>query len=646
MMNDEVGSEVLERLQGCFGHDGLRPGQEQVIGRVLERVNTLAVLPTGGGKSLCYQLPAMCMEGLSVVVSPLIALMRDQVEALVKKGLPAMRVDSSSSVEELQEAMRGIQSGELKLLYLSPERLAEPMMLALLQKCRIAMVAVDEAHCISEWGHSFRPSYIRLPKLLRSLKAEVVLALTATASKDTAKGIRKAFKILKRDQVQTSFFRENLSFDVTVCPAEEKQQQLLDSLQSAARTPAIVYATRRGDVEELAAFLTAGGIPARAYHAGMPADARAEVQDGFLEHRFPVICATIAFGMGVDMPGIRSVIHYHPPKSPEGWIQESGRAGRDGNASHCELLINGNDRAALESMIVARQPGKEAVRAVLQKVFSQGKRAILSRYNLSTLNDFSVELLDVLLARLETGGWITAEGGSWMWCHLVPLRWDDAAHQRILSGFPAKKQAVLTELIDSRKRVCLLDLADHEVGKMNRLIALLRELEAGGEVKLKLSHSLMHYRIKQQPESMAELVEEVLGTFEQHAAHDLARIDAVFRMASSRRCIAASLIGYFGEKLAARCGQCASCLGKKRSAKLPVSAVEDLSMDELEKIQSLVGEKRPALASPERLARFLCGIYSPAMMRYRLYSHAQWGMLQRLPYDQVLAYARVQHGPG
>lgn len=628
-------------LKNYFGHESLRAGQAEVIDRVLDGVNTLAVLPTGGGKSLCYQFPAVCMDGLSIVVSPLIALMRDQVDALIRKGVSALRLDSSTSVDDREAALQQIESGELKLLYVSPERLADPTMLSLLKRCSISLVAVDEAHCISEWGHSFRPSYIKLPKLVRSLKPEVILALTATASKVTASSIRKAFGILKRDHIQTSFYRKNLVFDVTPVSADGKKEKLLESLAVDGRTPAIVYATRRGDVEDVAAYLTKAGIQARAYHAGMPADARGEVQDGFLDHRFPVICATIAFGMGVDMPDVRSVVHYHPPKSPEGWIQESGRAGRDGKTSHCEILINGDDQMALESMVMAKQPGGAAVEAVLQNLFSQGKRAVVSRYNLSTLNDIPVELLDVMLARLETGGWIVPDGGSWMWCHIVPLRWDSAARKRVLHGFSAKDQKILTELIDSKRRVSLLDLADHQVTKLNRLITLLREMEAGGEVKLKLSHSLTHYRIKCEPARISDLVDEVLETFQEHAKHDLQRIDAVFKMAISRKCIAASLVGYFGEKMAEPCGCCASCTGKSRPRKLPVESVEEVTLDELEVIQSLIGEKRPALSSPQRLARFFCGIHSPAMMRYRLYSHKQWGMLSRLPFEDVLSLCQA-----
>jgi len=374
----------------------------------------------------------------------------------------------------------------------------------------------------------------------------------------------------------------------------------------------------------------------------MPASARAEVQDGFLAHRYPVICATIAFGMGVDMPDVRSVIHYHPPKSPEGWIQESGRAGRDGKPSHCELLINGNDRTALESMIIAKQPSRRAVDAVLQNIFSQGKRAVISRYNLSTLNDIPYELLDIMLARLELSGWIVPDGGSWMWCHIVPLRWDAGARERILHGFSKKDQATLTALIDARQRVSLLDLSKHQALKLNRLIKLLREMEAAGDVRLKLSHSLVHYRIKNVPDRVSDLTDEVIRVFEEHLEYDMKRIDAVFRIATSRRCLAISLVGYFGEKLTEPCTRCASCRGKARPRNLPVSDIPEVTLDEIELIQSVIREQKPALSSPARLARFLCGIYSPAMMRYRLYQHKHWGVLSRLSYEDALAYAEAQ----
>lgn len=635
-------SEVSALLKKHFGHGSLKPGQAEVVERVLDGVNSLAVLPTGGGKSLCYQFPAMSLDGLTVVISPLIALMRDQVQALLEKGIPAARMDSSVDEEAREEILSQIAEGQLKLLYLSPERVAEPGVVKLLKSVSIALVAIDEAHCISEWGHSFRPSYIRLPRLVKSLKPRSVLALTATASKQTAQSIRKAFSILKKNQVQTSFYRENLHYSINTCLNDEKKNRLLGLLKDEAKVPAIVYATKRGDVEMLAHFLKQSGINAKAYHAGMPADARAEVQDGFVSHRFDVICATIAFGMGVDMPDVRSVIHYHPPKSPEGWLQESGRAGRDGKPSHCELLLNENDRSMLEGMVQAKKPSRDAILAILQNIFSQGSRAIISRYNLSTFNDVPTELLDILLVRLEVEGWIKQDGASWMWCHLVPLRWDEAARQRLLTGFPKKQRETFAEMLASRQRTNLLELAEGNVLKMVRIVGQLRELEAGGEVKLKMSHSLIHLKIQKEPANLRDLADDVLGVFRQHSEHDRERIGEVFKMALSRRCLAVSLAGYFGEKLESPCGHCVSCIKKTRPRKLCSESVAEVTLDELEQLQALIKEKRPALSSPERLARLLCGIYSPAMMRYRLYSHDSWGMLERLPYDDVLACTRAQ----
>jgi ATP-dependent DNA helicase RecQ len=631
-------NEITQVLQTHFGYSSLKPGQGKVVSHVLDGVNTLAVLPTGGGKSLCYQLPALMKEGLSIVVSPLIALMRDQVDTLTKKGIVAVRLDSSSSQEEQTVTLDQIQLGEIKLLYLSPERLVDPVMVKLLQSQKISLVAIDEAHCVSEWGHSFRPAYLRLSKVVKKLKPEVILALTATASPGVAREIRKAFGILKRDHVQTSFYRENLHFHVTACEDREKNDALLAALTDSSRLPAIVYATRRETVETLATMLRDHGMKARAYHAGMVSDARSEVQDGFVNGTIQVICATIAFGMGIDMAGVRAVIHYQPPKSPEGWIQESGRAGRDGLVSHCELLVSGNDRSMLESFLVAQKPTQQAVMNVLNKLFSQGKRSVISSYDLSTFNDIPREMLSILLTRLEMQGWIVAEQGSWLWCHAVPL----VSIDRILIGFKPAQQKILRPILASRKRVSLMELSGGTVAGQMKLMGLLAELNAAGDVKMKFSHRLLHFRVRQEPEDVENLAGLMHDVFEQHVQSGVDRIDAVMAVATSRKCIIASLLAHFGEKLDQPCCSCSSCLGEKRLRKLPKTVVPDVTQDELELIQAIASERKPALASPERLARFLCGIYSPGMMRYRLYQRTHWGLLKRLPYDEVLAYTTAQ----
>jgi len=626
-------------LSECFGHRSLRPGQSEVVERVFAGVNTLAVLPTGGGKSLCYQFPAVVFSGLTLVISPLIALMRDQVEALQAKGIAAERWDSSRN-EDFEALSIALRAGRVSLLYLSPERLLSPELWEVLKEVSIDLVAVDEAHCVAEWGPSFRPAYLRLAKRVRRLKARSILALTATASPAVAREIRKAFGILKRDHVQTSFFRPNLRFSVTPCADEQKDGVLLELLARSGRLPAIVYGTRRETVETLATLLRENGFEARAYHAGMGAEARSEVQDGFISGKIEVICATIAFGMGVDMAGVRSVIHYQPPKSPEGWIQESGRAGRDGEVSWCELLISGNDREMLECFVKAQQSTRQAVRNVLEAIFSQGGRAVVSRYDLCTLNDIPRAMLDILLARLELAGWLQEEQGSWLWCHAVPL----VAIDQVLFGFSAAQQKVLRPILESRQRVSLREITGGTAVAQMKLMGVLAELNASDDVKMKFSHSLSHFKIRRTPENVSELANEMYEVFEAHVDHEMKKLESVFSIAMSSRCLIVALLAQFGEKLPAPCGVCSSCVGEKHQRKLPYTEVEEVSPDEMETMAQLIEERKPALSTPERLSRFLCGIYSPGMLRYRLYQRREWGMLSRLPFDDVLAVAKAMSG--
>lgn len=633
-----IPADSRSRLKTIFGHDTLRPGQQEVIERVMQGVNTLAVLPTGGGKSLCYQFPAVLLGGLTIVVSPLIALMRDQVETLQGEGICARRWDSTLQEEEIESLLQELASGEVKLLYVSPERLAAEPLCSVLRALKVALIAIDEAHCVSEWGHSFRPAYITLVKVVRKIKPERVLALTATASPKVAREIRKVFRILKRDQVQTSFHRPNLHFHATVCSDKKKASSLLASLSVSGRLPAIVYATRRETVESLATYLRQHGLDARAYHAGMSSDARAEVQDLFVDGGFPVICATIAFGMGVDMAGVRSVIHYQPPKSPEGWMQESGRAGRDGKTSHCELLISDSDQRMLNGFVLAHRPSRQAVANVLNKVFSQGKHAVVSRYDLTSLNDISWEYVDILLARLEMDGWIAPEQGSWLWCHAVPLIPID----RVLQGFSSNQVKVLDPILRSRRRVSLMELSGGSASGQRKWMGLLSELNASGDVRMTFSHSLHHLKIRKQPERLSVLVDSMHEVFEHHNQESLNRIEAVINIALGGGCLASALIAHLGEKLSEGCGHCSFCLDPARPQVLRDGSVEELTELELEALQRVVAERKAALASPERLARFLCGVYSPGMMRYRLYQRKEWGMLSRLPFDEVLAYSQAQ----
>ena len=334
-------SDLTEPLRAHFGFSEFRAGQREVIASLLAGRPALAVFPTGGGKSLCYQLPAVLLEGLTLVVSPLIALMKDQVDSLRQRGIAAARLDSTLTAEEANAIYDQLYHGTLKLLYVAPERLANENFRARLARTRISLLAIDEAHCISEWGHNFRPDYLKLARFARDLGIERILALTATATPAVAADIRANFQIAERDHTQLSFHRPNLALRVTPCLESEKRQRLLDLLQESAGDPAshaiaptIIYGTRQETAESLAAFLKRNGLPARPYHAGLRDETRATCQEAFMSGEAPIITATIAFGMGIDKADIRRIIHYNLPKSLENYTQEIGRAGRDGHPAH------------------------------------------------------------------------------------------------------------------------------------------------------------------------------------------------------------------------------------------------------------------------------------------------------------------------
>ena len=331
---------MQQHLKNTFKLNEFRPGQQKVIETLLAGRSALAVFPTGGGKSLCYQLPALMFEGLTLVVSPLIALMKDQVDQLNALHIPAARLDSSVDAEALKGIYQRLDEGVIKLLYVAPERLANERFLARLKRLNICMMAVDEAHCVSEWGHNFRPDYLKLGQLARELNVGRVLALTATATPQVATQIRDSFAIGEGDHVQTGFYRPNLSLRVLPCSPEQRDRELLSEIASHPLGASIVYVTLQKTAEQVATYLQRNGLSARAYHAGLKDEERHQVQEAFMAGEVDIVVATIAFGMGIDKADIRAIYHYNLPKSLENYMQEIGRAGRDGQLSQCTLLAS------------------------------------------------------------------------------------------------------------------------------------------------------------------------------------------------------------------------------------------------------------------------------------------------------------------
>ena len=336
-------------LKQHFGFDEFRTGQKDVIDRLLKGASVLAVFPTGGGKSLCYQLPALMFDGLTVVVSPLIALMKDQIDQLQAKGIAAVRLDSSLPWDEYRSAMDQIRSGTAKMLYVAPERFFNERFRSSLDGVKISLFAIDEAHCISQWGHNFRPDYLKLAALSEKLNVERVLALTATATPAVQEDVCAAFDIAKDNAICTEFFRPNLHLRSRIVQPPERMEMLIDRLKSSPPGATIVYVSLQKTTEEIAAACQQAGLDAKAYHAGMESEDRAQIQEWFMDGENKIVVATIAFGMGIDKSDIRYIYHFNPPKSLENYAQEIGRAGRDGLVSHCELLLVPQDRITLEN---------------------------------------------------------------------------------------------------------------------------------------------------------------------------------------------------------------------------------------------------------------------------------------------------------
>jgi ATP-dependent DNA helicase RecQ len=359
-------TRMRRTLRETFGLDKLRHGQAEVIRSVLEGNNTLAIMPTGAGKSLCYQLPSLHLPGTTVVVSPLISLMKDQVDKLDDAGLEAAQLNSALTAEEHQENLEQIHTEETDFIFVTPERFTDQEFLADLRKRSINFVVIDEAHCISEWGHDFRPAYLSLGAAVKTLGAPPVLALTATATPEVTADIEKQLDLGKLRVVKTGIYRPNLHFEVKRVTNEREKHEELVRILKEHEGVGIIYAATVKVVEELADWLKSFGYQIEKYHGRMKASERKRNQDVFMDGELKAIVATNAFGMGIDKPDIRFVVHYQMPGSLEAYYQESGRAGRDGEAATCSLFYQLEDRRTQQFFLGGKHPKFNDILAVYQ----------------------------------------------------------------------------------------------------------------------------------------------------------------------------------------------------------------------------------------------------------------------------------------
>lgn len=643
---DSLQADARRCLRERFGFDEFRLGQEEVIEHLLAGHSAAAVFPTGGGKSLCYQLPALLLPGLTLVVSPLVALMKDQIDALQRRGVAAARLDSTLTADQYRDVMEQVRSGELRLLYVAPERFANERFRQSLRGQQISLFAVDEAHCISEWGHAFRPDYLKLAEFAKQCEAERTFALTATATEPVLEDICRQFEIDPVHAVRTSFYRPNLTLLTAPVAAGERDARLLELLRERTPGPTIIYVTLQRTAEEVAARLSRSGLAARAYHAGMKTEQREETQDWFMASDSGVVVATIAFGMGVDKANIRYVYHYNLPKSLENYSQEIGRAGRDGEPAVCQTLVCLDDLNVLENFVYGDTPNAEAVRALLDEIFGLGEQFDVSQYDLANDYDIRPLVLRTLLTYLELDGYL--EGGTPFYANyqFKPL----ATSLEILGRFQGERREFLREIFrHAEKRKVWLELDLNRVaratgGDRGRVVRALEHLAEQQLMELKVAGLRHRYRRLREPDNVRDAADALHARMLQREANDLDRLQQVLELAGHDGCQVSLLGGHFGEPLAEPCGHCTWCQdGRPQELPEPPSPEIDASL--WRDAGALRRQYPKQLGAPRSLARYLCGVGSPQFSRARLTSNKLFGALGHVPFAEVMRRAEADGGP-
>ncbi len=615
-------AEAETRILAQFGKRELRTGQRQIIELVLAGQNALGVLPTGHGKSLCYQAAAELLGGTSLVVSPLIALMRDQCETLRALGISAARFDSSLEPEERRRVLDATRNEQLSILFVAPESLENRDLRQTLAEVRLALFVVDEAHCVSEWGHSFRPDYLKLPALQHQLSPHATLALTATATPRVQQDLGRAFGIPAANRIVLPPYRPNIT---RLChPVQERMPALLEFLGNNAHLPAIVYCRTRKETERLAGELSRQGHPAAHYHAGLPADQRENLQDAFQRNEITVLVATIAFGMGIDKPDIRAVIHWSTPSSPESYLQESGRAGRDGAPCTSIVLLHAPDLVEARNRILAAEPDAEGVLRCVRWLLPAGQR-VVSLWELGTSCDVPDDVPARALMVMEESIRIESKGSKY---------------------YKVKPLYPLSTITDGRDdvecaRLCWLDT--HREGEVeeaalawdctfDEAMHYLYECEAAGEWKLTMRQQALCLRqIPGAPAPDARSVAaQLTNSFARRRDADLARQQAIVDMLLAPTCLNTALEQYFIEAPRRACGHCTACLGLTTA--LPPAP----NLPAYDPSAFCTPEKPlPDFDRSAQRRRFLLGLPSPGLMARRLWAHPAYATATGHPWESL-----------
>ncbi|MFZ3280861.1 RecQ family ATP-dependent DNA helicase [Pseudomonas sp.] len=635
-------------LEQVFGYPQFRLGQEAAISAVLAGRSAAAIFPTGSGKSLCYQLPAVMLPNLTLVVSPLLALMQDQLAFLQRHGISAGSIDSAQSRDDANDVMARARSGQLKILMVSVERLKNERFRNFLQQVPISLLVVDEAHCISEWGHNFRPDYLKLPDYQRQFNIPQTLLLTATATPKVIADMQAKFAIAADDVVTTGFYRPNLNLLVEPVRGQDKRGRLVEWMSERPGQPSIVYVTLQKTAEHIAEHLGRNGIQAEAYHAGLPNDQREGIQKRFMAGQSNCIVATIAFGMGIDKSDIRNVVHFDLPKSIENYSQEIGRAGRDGQPSDCLVLANRDSLNVLENFVYGDTPERDGIRHVLDELKAsvpEGQWEFLLG-PLADQSNIRALPLKTLLVQLELRGLIAPRYAYYAEYRFKYLLEPEA----LLERFEGERRDFVAAIIQTSTRARTWATVNFEAmytqysAERNRVVKALDYFQEKGWVELESKQMTEVYSVLRSDFDSEVLSEELHGYFTRHEQTEVARIHAMLELFSTERCLGYRLAEYFGDHNAPEpCGHCSVCHGQiaRLPAPLPLPALVDknfatLCSDFIHKHEQHTG----SVPTAERLTRFLCGISVPLFTKLKARAISGYAALEEYPYADVRQWAQ------
>jgi ATP-dependent DNA helicase RecQ len=656
---------IEQTLQQVFGHDDFRPGQRPVMEAITAGRSAAAIFPTGSGKSLCYQLPALHLPHLTLVISPLLALMQDQLAFLARHGIAAASIDSGQSREQAAAVMEGVKRGDIRILMISVERLKNERFRAFIRRVPISLMVVDEAHCISEWGHNFRPDYLKLPHYRREFGIPQVLLLTATATPRVIADMRERFDIDASDVTTTGFYRPNLNLEVTPVPAENRARQLVEWLRpklgGEPPQPTIVYVTLQQTAERLAAYLSKAGLTATAYHAGLDSETRERIQRDFMAGQTSCIIATIAFGMGIDKADIRNVVHFDLPKSVENYSQEIGRAGRDGQLSDCLMLAGRDNVNVLENFAYGDTPEPHGIRRVIDELIgaahggahiAPGRQWELVLNSLSQHSNIRPLPLKTLLVQLELRG-IIAPRYSYFAEYRFRLH-DEA--DALVARFKGERAAFVQAILDASQRARTWFTLDFEAlerlgGERGlnveraRVITALDYFVTQGWMVLESKQMTEVYEVLVDSIDPAALSHELHAYFRDSERAEIERLHAMLALFESRECLSRRLAEWFGDDRApVRCGHCSACHGKVAHLPdpEPLDPLEDNTIERLagELVQQLAASTETHPVTPDLVARFLCGLTSPLLTRLKARRLSGFGALERYPYGEVRERAK------